>query len=362
MTDNNQTGKKGGALWLILVAVMVVVLLIIGGIAIYKNLPGNQPDTEDSQVGTTQDSENQTETGGTTEMESESETQIEEPNPSDGSETFVMFGVDVTGSYMGKGTRSDSLMLINVNHDKGQVKVISIYRDCMVDQKEYGYKKISNAHSYGGQEFALSVINENFDLNLEKYVTVNFTTLTNLVNKIGGVEIELTDAEIAEINKSCSPKLEGAGKHVLNGAQALAFSRIRRIDNDYNRTERQREVLFEIFETAKGMSTLDRIDLADSMMNQMVTNYSTDEITSLLYYVSKYEIITMTAYPQVFYGGIVEGSWVEVPVTLVDMNAALHKELYGTESYTPSSRVEEISATLRGKVSGANHDQRKQED
>ena len=201
MTDNNQTGKKGGALWLILVAVMVVVLLIIGGLAIYKNLPGNGPDTEDSQsgnVGDTQGSENESETGGTTETESETETQIEEPDQSDGSETFVMFGVDVAGSHMGKGTRSDSLMLINVNHDKGEVKVISIYRDCMVDQGSYGYKKISNAHSYGGQEFALSVINENFDLKLEKYVTVNFSTLTNLVDKIGGVEIELTQAEIDE--------------------------------------------------------------------------------------------------------------------------------------------------------------------
>lgn len=371
--SNMQNGaKKGGSLWLVFVAVLVVLLLVIGGIAIYKNTnnPTETPDTgssqesqssEDNQSETTS-SETESETQSEVESETVTETQTEEPDVSDGIETFVMFGVDSRSDKLGKGTRSDSIMLISVNHDKGEVKVVSIYRDCMLyqsyDGTTKGYKKISNAHSYFGPEGALAVLNENFDMNIEKFVTVNFGTLTELVDKIGGVDIELTEAEINIINRDNEEQLSGAGVHRLNGSQALTFSRIRKIGNDYARTERQREVLFEIFETSKTMSAMERIELAESMLDEVNTNYKEDEAVSLLYYMSKYEIVTMTAYPQVFYGGSVDGSWVEVPCTLIDMNTELHKILYNNTNYAPSERVQEISATLRNKVSGPNIDQR----
>lgn len=359
-------GKKGGFLWIILVAVLACALVVIAGIAIYKNTTGQKPDDTGSSSEATESNsdvetgtESETGSEAVSETDSEPETQMEEPDKADGSETFVMFGVDSRGDQLGKGTRSDSIMLINVNHDKGEVKVVSIYRDCMLYQEGKGYKKISSAHSYFGPEGALDVINENFDMNIEKYVTVNFGTLTELVDRIGGVEIEVSDAEIEHINASSTEQISGAGVHLLNGEQALAFSRIRKLaGSDYKRTERQREVLFEIFETSKGMGTFERINLAKDMLDEVNTNYSTDETVSLLYYMSKYEIVEMTAYPQVFYGGSVDGSWVEVPCTLIDMNTELHKILFGETDYTPSERVKEISQTLRNKVSGPNIDQR----
>ena len=175
----------------ILVAVLVLVLVVIVGIAISKRNEGDpQPSgSQNSQVGS-QGSEieeptgTDTETEPESESESETESEIAPPEPQgDGSELFVMFGVDSRSDKLGKGTRSDSIMLISVNHDAKQVKVVSIYRDCMLyqnyDGKEKGYKKISNAHSYYGPEGAISVLNENLDLNIENYCTVNFNALIN---------------------------------------------------------------------------------------------------------------------------------------------------------------------------------------
>ena len=357
-------GKKGGMLWIGLLVVLICGLVVIVGVAIHKNTTGNNPDTQSSQnteTGQEESQSSETETKSETETESETESgiQIEVPDPSEGVEMFVIFGVDSRSDKLGKGTRSDSIMLISMNHDAREVKVVSIYRDCMLYQEGKGYKKISNAHSYGGPKFAVEVLNENFDLKLENFLTVNFGAVTELVDRIGGVEIEVSEAEIEHINASCTEQIASAGVHRLNGEQALAFSRIRKLaGSDYKRTERQREVLFEIFETAKTMKEEDRIDLAADMLDEINTNYVEDEIVKLLYYLSEYKITTMTAYPQVFYGGSVDGSWVEVPCTLVDMNAELHKILLGEMEYVPSERVKEISETLRNKVKGPNIDQR----
>lgn len=367
---NNE--KKGSVLWVILLAVLVCVLVVIIGIAVHKN-SGNtdtQPeqgsheqqkpngDSQTSQNGTEGETNAGSEKGSEKESESESDVPLPVPDKSEGKELFVIFGVDSRSNKLGKGTRSDSIMLVSMNHDAKEIKVVSIYRDCMLYQEGKGYKKVSNAHSYGGPSFALSVLNENFDLNLKNYVTVNFGGVQKLVDKIGGVEIELSQKEVNTINASCSEQLDGPGVHRLNGEQALAFSRIRKIDNDYVRTERQREVLFEIFKTSKNMSEKERVNLALEMIGDINTSYKSEDIVSLLYYMSEYEITTMTAYPRIFYGGIVDSSWVEVPCTLIDMNTKLHEILLGETDYTPSERVKEISKTLRDKVSGPNTNQK----
>lgn len=378
--NNNECmeGKKGGLLWNILVVALILVLVIIVGVAVAKHNSGSgTPDgSQNSQAASgsednsgIEDTQNETESETETETETETESELEPVPQGDGSEMFVMFGVDSRSDKLGKGTRSDSIMLINVNHDTKQVKVVSIYRDCMLYQEGKGYKKISNAHSYGGPEFALSVINENFDFNIESYCTVNFNAVGDLIDQVGGVEMDITEAEVKYINGyidetnsvrgTSSAHITKAGNYTLDGTQAVAYSRIRHTaGSDYKRTERQRTVLFKVFEKAKAMSTKERIKIVDKLLGDVNTNYAQDELLILMYYMSEYDITTMTAYPKVFYGGSVDGSWVEVPVTLVDMNKALHEVLLGETNYTPSTRVEEISKELRNKVSGANIDQR----
>ena len=254
--------NKNSLVWKILVAVLSVIVVILAVIAFHKEdqKPNNQVDNTEVGSQTTEDSES----------ESEETQKVEE---SDGTETFVFFGVDSRANNLGKGTRSDSIMLINVNHDLGQVRVSSIYRDTMVKIEGHGYEKLTHAHSYGGPEFAMQTINTNFDLNVENYATFNFITAADLIDEVGGVQMEITAAEtkyingyIKEVNGirgTSSAYINEAGTYTLDGTQAVAYSRIRyTAGGDFKRAERQRDVLFKLFQTVKKMGTAERIEIA----------------------------------------------------------------------------------------------------
>ena len=285
-----------------------------------------------------------------------------EPAPpegtAEGTEVLAIFGGDSRSGKLGKESHSDSIMIVFINHDEGFVKVASVMRDCMVYIEGRGYEKINHAHYYGGPELAVRALNENFDLNIEKYVTINFNNVVKMVDMIDGVEIELSEKELAVVSVDESQKTD-SGKYLLTGVQALTFSRIRKIDNDYKRTERQREVLFEIFEKSKTLSYGDRLDIFDEMIGDVNTNYKEEDLLVLMYYLSKYEVQEMAAYPQVFFGGTVEGNWVAVPCSLVDMSVTLHQFLFGETGYMPSEKVQEHSNIMGQKVEGPNYDLRK---
>ena len=284
----------------------------------------------------------------------------------EGTEDLVIFGVDSRENNLGKGTRSDSMMIVHVNHDEKTVRLTSIYRDCMLEIEGHGFSKATHAHSYGGPGLALDMLNKNLDLNLERYVTVNFINVGDLIDDIDGIEQDIDDAEVEYINGyidevngirgTSSPHITKAGTYTLDGTQAVAYSRIRYTAGaDYKRTERQRTILFKVFEKAKTMNALTRIALAEKMLDEISSNYRTDEIVALLQNLSSYTIEDMTAYPQVFYGGKVSGAWYEVPVTLEDMAKGIHEFLFDETDYEPSATVKEISKGLQGKASKANY-------
>ena len=359
--------KKGGILWYILIGILVVALAVIVAVALSKDKTpsgeGNTPIVDDSN-------DHSNEIGGGIDHGNDEAP----PKAETGNDVFVMFGVDSRSGGLGRGTRSDSIMLIRLDHDAKQVKVVSIYRETLVYQEGRGYKLLNAAHSYGGPEFALSVINENFDFNIEHYCSVDFDAVGDLVDMVGGVEIELTEDEIQHINGyitetnsvrgTNSPHITEPGVHLLDGTQAVSFSRIRyTVGYDYKRTERQREVLFKIFEQSKQMTTDERLEVVETLIGEVNTNYSEDEMLVLMYYLSEYEIAKMTAYPQVFFAGsIPEASSVQIPYTLIEMNAELHKILLGEEDYEPSDKVQQYNDELCDKVSGPNKDMREEKD
>lgn len=335
--------QKIKPVFIVVTTVLLVILGVVIGVVVSNNNNSNAGDIEnETESDITQDKQVVVQT-----------TETEQYDKLEGTETFVIFGVDSRTNQLGKGTRSDSIMLVFVDHNNKQVKVASVFRDCMVHIEGHGYEKITHAHSYGGPELALSTINENFDLDAAHYVTVNFNSVADLVDEIGGVEYYITEEEVSHMGS----RITQAGTYNLTGEEAVTYSRIRYASGgDYKRSERQREMLFSIFEKAKTLPASDRVSLVEDMLDEINTNYQQEEIVEMLYYLSKYEITAMDAFPKVFYGGTVEGAWVEVPVTLVDMNSALHEFLYGKTDYVPSSTVEGYSAALRSKVSGANHD------
>lgn len=354
------------------VASLLIVLGIIIGIAMSKD-NGNTNDSEsihteesgNTSEGITEESEsmedgNATEstenTQSTEESESEEDTQETEqqvvvpskPSKDRNTDTFVLLSVDASQE------RSDSIMVVHVNHDTKSVKVASLLRDCMVKIKGHDFEKLNRANVYGGPSLALDTINTNFDLDISNYMLINFENLVEVVDKIGGIEHQITAEECQYMGDA---RFESAGKYTLSGKDVLAYSRIRKAaGGDRKRTERQREMFFKIFEKSKKLPAVERVELLDEMIEKIDSNYRRSKVVDLMYYLSQYKITDMDAFPLVYYDGLVGDLWYEVPITLVDMNAALHEFLFGTTNYVPSKTVKEYSEILKGKVSGPNAD------
>lgn len=289
------------------------------------------------------------------------------PEITQGSETFAIFGVDSRSNQIGKGTRSDSIMVANVNHETKEIKVASIFRDTYVDIDGHGLDKITHAHSYGGPVLAMDTLNRNFDLDIDKYITVNFGNVAEVVNDIGGIELDITSSEVKYINKyideinkvdqTNSSHITTAGTQKVDGTQAVAYSRIRyTAGGDYKRAERQRTVLFKIFEVAKKQSTAKLLKIVDKMMDQIGTNYSSGEVIEVLSYLAKYNMEETKGFPNKLWGGTIDGTWYAVPVTLESNAEALHKYLFDDETYESSDKVKEISSQIENAASIPNEE------
>ena len=148
--------------------------------------------------------------------------------------------------------RTDSMILLSVNLPERQAKLTSLMRDIWVQLDGHGGQKLNAASVYGGPELTMATVNRYFDLNVGEYVLINITGLAEVIDKLGGVELTVTEDERKALNKglfnlseeSGMTKLEQSGENVhLNGNQAVAYARIRQIDSDYRRTERQRALL-----------------------------------------------------------------------------------------------------------------------
>lgn len=173
--------------------------------------------------------------------------------------------------------RSDSIMILTLDSVNNKIKLSSIMRDSYVNIDGHGMDKINHAYAFGGAELALKTLNENFDLNISEVMVVNFSSLVNIIDKIGGVNIDITDEEVSHISGISSP-----GEHLLNGNQALAYSRIRyATGGDYKRTERQRTVINAIFNKLKNTSLTEYPQLVNEFLPYIQTNMSKSALLGL---------------------------------------------------------------------------------
>lgn len=194
---------------------------------------------------------------------------------------IAVFGLDGRDLSVNEG-RSDSLMILSIDTGKNCIKLTSILRDSYVAIEGHGHEKICHAYSYGGPELAIKTLNKNFKLDIKDYVTANFAQFADIVNYMGGVDINITQAEMIEINKMVgteAPQLDGYGVVHLNGIQALHYTRIRYIDSDTVRANRQRNVLEALFTKAKKSGIGSSISLVKNIMPMLET--SLDRMTIL---------------------------------------------------------------------------------
>lgn len=199
---------------------------------------------------------------------------------------ILLIGTDSRGEDRG---RSDSMILLSINSKTNKINMVSLMRDTYVQVPGYGGCKLNAAYSYGGPELLMDTIEENFYIDIDDYVTVNFMSFANIVDAVGGVEIEVNDSEADAINVLLDSKegvsmfgqpdeddyLNGGGTYKLNGKQALCYSRLRKVGNaDFERTERQRKVLSGILKNAATLNPFKIGSVAGDALPSMTTNLS----------------------------------------------------------------------------------------
>lgn len=203
---------------------------------------------------------------------------------------IALFGVDADND----GTRrSDCMMVLSLDSGRGKAKITSLMRDSKVQIDGHGEGKLNHSYSYGGPALAIRTINENFDLNIEHFVQVDFSQMANLIGAIGGVQIDVKENEIKELNKfigeycraAGAPEcpVEQPGLQMLNGIQAMSYGRIRKggTGDDWGRVERQAIVLGAMFDRVRSLSIPELVQLAPKMLKYVTSDLSLLEITGL---------------------------------------------------------------------------------
>lgn len=251
---------------------------------------------------------------------------------------IVLLGIDNKDDYVG---RSDCIIIFSLNEKTGKVKMTSIYRDTYVEVPNHGYTKINHAYAYGKETLALTTINRNLDLDIEDFVTINFEVVKMVVDYLGGVEINLTDAEASQIDG-----IDKAGTYNLNGEQALKYGRTRYIDTDYKRTERMRNVIIKCFEKIQNMSLIELNDFLDRLLPEIRTNIDKKEITKVLTKLNDIKIENSMGWPYEVSGQIIDKVWYGIPVNLKDCVQKLHKDLFEQENYETTTVVNDISQKI----------------
>ena len=217
----------------------------------------------------------------------------------DGITNILLVGTD--GENVDRGNRSDSMMIVTIDSNTKDIRISSIARDTYVDIPGHSTENLTHAYAYGGIDLLKQVFKENFDLDIDKYIAVNFTSFMDIIDELGGVEVDVKEKDIKEINKyidACygyysnkdekdKQYITKSGVQRLNGYQALAFSRIRYTDDAFARDNRHREVAESVYREFVNGSPEEYKRCADILLNNTKTNISPMEMMNLAYTVLK---------------------------------------------------------------------------
>lgn len=265
-------GKKI-TIW-ILAIVLVIILGAVGGVYFYGNHLFNKMEKveiDKDNIGITEEVEDK--------LSQYSNSII----------NIALFGVDAVEGGAG---RSDSIMIATIDTVNKKLKLTSIMRDSYVAIDGHGNDKINHAYAFGGPQLAIKTLNENFDLNIEDFASVNFETLPKIIDKIGGIELDIDADELKYINSyianlnsingTSEPSIESVGLQHVSGTQALAFCRIRYTSGgDYKRTERHREVLTKILEKIETLPATSYPSLLSEILPMVNTSLDYSKILEL---------------------------------------------------------------------------------
>ncbi|MBO5474426.1 MAG: LCP family protein [Lachnospiraceae bacterium] len=277
-----------------------------------------------------------------------------------GYRNIALFGVDSTTGALTKNTRSDTIMIASINQDTGECKLVSVYRDTYLNLSNDSYNKCNSAYAKGGPEQAISMLNMNLDLNITDFVTVGFAGLTDTIDALGGVYVDVDDSEISHLNnyqlciaedlkRSYTP-VTSTGYQLLDGLQATGYCRIRyTAGDDFKRAERQREVLTAVADQAKKASLPQLTETANAVFSEVYTSLDLSEIVEMLGNVNTYYISETGGFPaeDMRATGTIgsKGSCV-IPTNLEENVKWLHQFLFDDNDYEPSETVKKCSEQI----------------
>ena len=275
-----------------------------------------------------------------------------------GYESIALFGLDNRSSGDFESGNSDTIIVASINKKTGEIKMASVYSDTYLDIEENKFRKANAAYANGGPKQAIEMLNKNLDLDITDYVSVDFSSLVDAIDLLGGIELDITSDEVGFMNDyidatnaitghSSGHVAAGDGVHV-DGVQATSYARIRYTAGwDYKRTERQRTIITKMFEKAKQCDILTLNKMLDEILPQISTSLSPTELLGLASGAAKYHMGENTGFPFDKESGSVgnQGDMV-IPLDLENNVIQLHQFLYANETYVPSQTVKDLSATI----------------
>ena len=279
---------------------------------------------------------------------------------------IALFGVDATTeNQLYKGSRSDSIMIASINLTTGDIKLVSVYRDTFLNIGTDEYNKCNKAYSVGGAEQAVKMLNMNLDMDISNFVTVGYAGLSEVIDGLGGVYIDVDEEElkhinnyqigIAEVLKCDYQAVTQPGLQLLNGIQATAYCRIRyTAGDDFKRAARQREVIKAIEEQAKKADYATLSKVFNDVIDDIYTSLDSKDILALLENISDYRIVDEGGFPEETMrttGNIgAKGSSV-IPMNLESNVIWLHQFLFEDENYSVTDSVKEYSQKIENETS-----------
>ena len=279
----------------------------------------------------------------------------------EGFRNIALFGVDARNENLGKGVRSDTILVASINEQTKEVKLCSIYRDTYLNLGTDQYSKATEAYAHGGPKQAINMLNMNLDLNITDYVTVGWAAVADTVDALGGVEIDVDSEEIKHLNNYQVETSESLGRKYnklnqtgmvnLDGIQAVSYCRIRYTKgDDFKRAERQREVIQALADKAKKASPEELDRIANKVFPQTATSFTLSEILDLLKDIGSYEIVETSGFPIAQYRttGIVKGHGdCVIPADLETNVIILHRFLFNNDDYVVSGQVSSYGDKIR---------------
>ncbi len=271
--------------------------------------------------------------------------------------TIALFGGDSREGVLEAGTHSDTMIVAAIDNETKEVKLVSVYRDLMTQQTDGSIGKANQAYFCGGPQEAINMLNRNFDLDITQYVMVDFKALVDVIDLLGGIEIEVTEDEAAEMNRyigetaQVSEKegvLVSPGIQMLNGVQAVTYARIRKnVGGDYVRTQRQRQVIQKVVEKAKKMDLVTLDEMINQVFPHISTSLSLTEVLKMASGIMQYQLSDTSGFPFELTDGRVDGiGSVVIPLGVVENVEELHAFLYPKSEYTASETVQSIATEI----------------